>query len=1318
MNSEQGFRRFRPRLVSLAVASCFATGTALANPTNPAVIHGAANFANPAANVLNVTTATPKTIINWGSFSINANELTKFLQPSAASAVLNRVVGGDPSAILGALQSNGRVLLVNPSGIVFGAGAQIDVAGLVATTLNLSNADFLADRLKFTDMPGAGSVVNSGNITTPQGGNVYLVGPAVTNNGIITSPKGEVVLAAGSSVELVNPGTPNLRVEIAAAENEARNLGQIISESGRIGIYAGLINNSGTIRADSVVNEGGRIVLKATRNTTLEAGSVTTANGPAGGSISIQSGNTTLVAGTVEARGSVGKGGYVEALGNLVGLTGNASINASGDTGGGTVLVGGDFQGKNPEIQNAFRTFVGPDATISADAVTSGDGGKVIVWSDDATRFYGTIGVKGGGQSGDGGFAEVSSKNYLDYRGLTIASAPNGKSGTLLLDPSDVVINDVGNGDGDDGGFDGPVFFLDGSATSFISWSTIAGQLNNSNAIITTSSGASSPGNITTATASPDLASPNKLTLLAHNDILVNNSITNTGGGSVALYAGWDGSDPMSPQVTNGKGTIGINAPISVSGGSSVSIDLVAGKDIFVDSTLTAIAGTNPSSVGGTAQIALSAGTVTINNSTLQAIGGAGAASYGGGAGIVDIQGNDISITGSTLHGQGGGGASGGTGYALVSSNGGVSLSGSIVRGQGGGGSASSGGSGQVSVTSTSNTLDVIGGSLIEALGGAGVSVGGSASVSLESSSVATINVTGSTVRALSGSGGSRGVADVFIKDHISNINITGSTIQADGAEGRVTVSAVGNTTISGGSIISATGASGSFGESATVDVDGSAVTISGSTLSATGGAGSSSGGGHGTVYVYASGSGGLHISGSTISATGGPGNVGGTGFIDLGSGSAGGPVDIGSSTIIANGHAATVDINSDATLAAINSTISANGATGTSGNRGIVGMFASGAIDTSGSTISGVGRTTADGGEGSGVSVENGSGDVTLGLLSSNDIVGVIAAGRIIDGNAGANAVAPMVGFDAGSGIGSLADPLETATTNLFVSTGSGEIGVINQGNLVLANLQNTGSGANAVGTTGTMVFASDINVSGNLSLLANNGMVVEQDIFSGGDLLLVSGIGDLAFDGVSVHGNNVTLVGNNVHVGLTTGILPTEVRATNLMTVGTLGNLNVLGGAEPTATATLAGTDVDLLVGAISGFVNVVTGSTGASAQISAGSPDTITLLFPTLTAGGFFVNGIEGVISDGNTGFFANGQPAVLGDSFMVTYGGTQIVLGGGGNLPSGVEQVIDQVIIATNQQTDLATGDLNKEAEGGNTGNLKEEKEKKSLPVCGK
>ena len=230
---------------ALAVAACFSAGTQVAwsNPTNPVVVNGAAQFTTT-GNLLTVTN-TPNAIINWGSFSVGANEITRFVQQSASSAVLNRVVGQSPSSILGALQSNGRVFVINPNGIVFGAGAQINAGGLVASTLNLSDADFLAGRMRFDGGLGH-TIFNSGNISTPSGGSVLMIGSAVTNNGIITSPKGEVILAAGNSVELVNPGTPDLRVQINAPSNEALNLGTIAVEAGRIGIYAGLIDRKST----------------------------------------------------------------------------------------------------------------------------------------------------------------------------------------------------------------------------------------------------------------------------------------------------------------------------------------------------------------------------------------------------------------------------------------------------------------------------------------------------------------------------------------------------------------------------------------------------------------------------------------------------------------------------------------------------------------------------------------------------------------------------------------------------------------------------------------------------------------------------------------------------------------------------------------------------------------------------------------------------------------------------------------------------------------------------------------------------------------
>ena len=276
-------------------------------------------------------------------------------------------------------------------------------------------------RLNFGATPNAGSIQNYGQITTPSGGRVYLVAPAVTNNGIINAPNGEVILAAGQTVQLLDTGTPGVSVVITGAEGNVTNLGQIISEAGRIGMAGVLVTNNGLLNASSVVKDGGRIFLKASQDAYVDG------------------------AGRIVATGT--KGGSIEVLGNRVAVTDNASLDASGQNGGGTVLVGGDEHGANPAVQNATIAYVGPNASIKADATQSGDGGKVIVWSDDYTQFYGAISARGGAQSGDGGFVETSGKQSLSFAGTVDTSAPNGKTGTLLLDPDDITIADQNAGD-------------------------------------------------------------------------------------------------------------------------------------------------------------------------------------------------------------------------------------------------------------------------------------------------------------------------------------------------------------------------------------------------------------------------------------------------------------------------------------------------------------------------------------------------------------------------------------------------------------------------------------------------------------------------------------------------------------------------------------------------------------------------------------------------------------------------------------------------------------------------------------------------------
>ncbi len=518
------------------IAVCFIHTLALANPVDPQVVNGQATF-NKQGNVFTITN-TPGAIIHWQNFSIDTKEVTRFVQQNANSAVLNRIVGQDPSQILGALQSNGRVFLINPNGIVFGHDAKVDVNGLVASSLNLSNADFLAGKQHFLAGDTAGKVDNQGTITTPNGGQVYLIAPNVENSGIITTPKGDVVLAAGHSVQLVDSANPDLHVVVSTAEDQTINLGQVIAHGGRIGIYGALVNQRGLVNADSaVVGENGNIVFKASKDILLETGSVTSATG-------------------------TGTGGDIKVLGERVNLTGDTTIDASGQRGGGSVLIGGDYQGKNTTIQNARQSYVGIDTQIKADALQTGNGGKVIVWSDDATRFYGSIFARGGALSGNGGSVETSG-HFLDAGGYVDTRAMNGKTGNWLLDPTNIYIaatlanattaGMVGIDSSADGS--GPTLFQAGGvAQSWLSTTKLQTALTSSNVTVQTTNGAAPAPSVGDITVVDPISwsSAQTLNLTADGNIAVNAPIT-AASGTLVLFN------------NIGSGNITQTAPISTS---------------------------------------------------------------------------------------------------------------------------------------------------------------------------------------------------------------------------------------------------------------------------------------------------------------------------------------------------------------------------------------------------------------------------------------------------------------------------------------------------------------------------------------------------------------------------------------------------------------------------------------------------------------------------------------------------------------------------------------------------------------------------------
>ena len=211
--NQGAFARLRPtrRALAYAVGAAFTASAPIsfANPSGASVAAGGVTF-SVSGNLLTITN-TPGTIIQWQGFNILPGEITRFVQQNSNSAVLNRVVGQDPSRILGSLQSNGRVYVINPNGILFGANAQVDVGGLVASTLNITNEDFTAGRQRFSAAPGAGSVANQGTIRTSSGGHIYLIAPNVENSGVLESPRGHAAGADAANHQRVPTSRPDFR---------------------------------------------------------------------------------------------------------------------------------------------------------------------------------------------------------------------------------------------------------------------------------------------------------------------------------------------------------------------------------------------------------------------------------------------------------------------------------------------------------------------------------------------------------------------------------------------------------------------------------------------------------------------------------------------------------------------------------------------------------------------------------------------------------------------------------------------------------------------------------------------------------------------------------------------------------------------------------------------------------------------------------------------------------------------------------------------------------------------------------------------------
>ena len=585
------------RLAAAAVP-LFAWGSASAAglPQGGTVVAGQASIQVPHSGQMTIEQSTSSAAINWQSFNIGASDAVQFVQPGASSVALNRVVGADPTTILGHLSANGQVFLVNPNGVLFAPGSSVNVGGIVASTLGLSDASFLSGHYHFSG-GGHGAVINEGSITAARGGYVALLGPSVSNQGTITADGGSAALGAGATVDMTLSGNAleSFRVSAAAVDALVSNGGAIRAAGGHVLLTAQamnallktVVNNTGLISADSAVNNGGTITLFA-------------------------SGGAVQATGRISASSGAARGGSVTINGSTVALGPNARILATGASAGGSIDVGGNLHGAGSPL--AATTTVAGGAALNVSATRAGNGGSIQIVSNtgsatSSTQVAGSLVANGGPQGGNGGSIETSGAT-LDTSGISVqAGAAHGTPGHWLLDPTMIEIGTTDSGTSGTS-TSGTTTYTNTSSTSsspsYVSAATIDAVLNTGTNVTVQTTGLPNSGAFDVWVVAPiqkTAGGSATLTLQAANSVYVGAPISSTSGAlNVNLFAGNNGG------TLTGTGAVLLAANITTNGGNinfgtdqqytftNRGVTQLAGGDVYVDSQLTTADGGGSSS--------------------------------------------------------------------------------------------------------------------------------------------------------------------------------------------------------------------------------------------------------------------------------------------------------------------------------------------------------------------------------------------------------------------------------------------------------------------------------------------------------------------------------------------------------------------------------------------------------------------------------------------------------------------------------------------------------------------------------------------------
>ncbi|ECQ1027441.1 filamentous hemagglutinin N-terminal domain-containing protein, partial [Salmonella enterica subsp. diarizonae] len=515
-------------------------------------------------NAMTVQQSSQNMAANWQSFDIGKSHRVEFVQPDSSAIALNRVTGASASRIMGTLNANGRVFLVNPNGVVFGKDASVNTAGLVATTRDISTADFMKGKYTLRGESDA-AVINQGSLKAGRDGFIVLAGSRVSNQGTIRTAGGKVVLAAAEQIhlQLDNSGLTGVTVSGNVVNALVDNQGLISAQNGQVYLTARgkaqllktVVKNSGTIEAQGLSSHGGVIRLD-------------------GGDSGVVSQSGTLLADS-----ATDKGGRVVLEGKNIHLASGSRTSATGKKGGGSVHVGGGWKGQDSTIKNADRVVMSRGAAIDVSATGEGKGGTAVLWSETYTDFQGDIAARGGVTGGDGGKVETSSRRNLQAFGDVDASAPGGRGGQWLIDPTDVTIVSAdtstnvtaSGGDVTGAALDTDTVHLlqPSAAGAQVSAAKIKTQLDKGTSVTVETSGSDvegQKGNITVSASIDKTAGADAtLTLKADKDITFSDGVnvnSTTGALGLSLLAGK-----------------GENASVTLTGNNTITLN---GGDLYV----------------------------------------------------------------------------------------------------------------------------------------------------------------------------------------------------------------------------------------------------------------------------------------------------------------------------------------------------------------------------------------------------------------------------------------------------------------------------------------------------------------------------------------------------------------------------------------------------------------------------------------------------------------------------------------------------------------------------------------------------------------